>query len=231
MTLILSFTFLPFTELNNNNISTVEAAAKKITLKLTNTKSKKTMYQYLTYEIKANIKDSKLKFSSSNKKVATINKKGIITAKKKGTTTIRIKYGKQTKKVKLTVKQSGKSYSAQRVCDIVNQRLKSVKNRNGEKMTSLPDLMKQGLKDGRITKAEYKKYYPTAGAGYFIYYIGTDLNSAITISGQRLKNESQIADYIIGFYEFSLDKYYYVQCKGKVNIDGKVYYKFQLHRS
>jgi len=229
MTLILSFTFAPFAELNHNNIATVEAATMK--LRLTNTESKKTMYQYLTYEIKANIKDSKIKFSSSNKKVATINKKGVVTAKKKGTTIITVKYGKQSKKVKLTVKASGKNYSPKRVCQIANQRLKNTRNKNGEKLTYIPDDLKAMLKRGEITKKEYNKYYPTDGTGYFIYYIRPGFDNATDITGQRLKNESQIAEYLVGFYRAGDEKYFYVAYGGKVNIRGTVYYKFQLHRA
>ncbi|SDB01617.1 glycerophosphodiester phosphodiesterase family protein [Eubacterium oxidoreducens] len=42
-------------------------------------------------------------FSSSNKSVATVSKKGVITAKKRGTTTITIKSDYETKKITLTV--------------------------------------------------------------------------------------------------------------------------------
>ena len=43
-------------------------------------------------------------YGSSNKKVATVNKNGMITAKKKGTATITVKSRKITEKVKITVK-------------------------------------------------------------------------------------------------------------------------------
>ena len=46
----------------------------------------------------------KVTFKTSNKKVATVNKKGKIKAKKKGKATITVKCGKKTKKVKVTVK-------------------------------------------------------------------------------------------------------------------------------
>ncbi len=46
---------------------------------------------------------SKAKFSSSNKKVATVNKNGVITAKKPGTAKIKVKVGNKTFTVKVTV--------------------------------------------------------------------------------------------------------------------------------
>ena len=48
---------------------------------------------------------AKAKFTSSNKKVATVNAKGVVTAKKAGKTTITVKAGKYTKKVTITVKK------------------------------------------------------------------------------------------------------------------------------
>ena len=46
----------------------------------------------------------KISYSSSNKKVATVSKSGVITAKKKGKATITVKAGKKTVKIKVTVK-------------------------------------------------------------------------------------------------------------------------------
>ena len=51
----------------------------------------------------------KISFKSSNKKIATVNKKGKIVAKKKGTAYITVKAGKISKKVKVVVKN--KSYN------------------------------------------------------------------------------------------------------------------------
>ncbi|MGN8888509.1 Ig-like domain-containing protein [Blautia sp. HCP28S3_G10] len=48
--------------------------------------------------------NQKITYSSSNKKVATVTKKGVIKAKKKGKTTITVKAGKKTVKIKIKVK-------------------------------------------------------------------------------------------------------------------------------
>ncbi|MCM1904438.1 Ig-like domain-containing protein [Blautia sp. MB18-30] len=46
----------------------------------------------------------KVTYSSSNKKIATVNSSGVITGKKKGTAYITVKSGKIRKKVKVVVK-------------------------------------------------------------------------------------------------------------------------------
>ena len=45
----------------------------------------------------------KVTYSTSNKSIATVNAKGVITAKKKGTVTITVKSGKKKVKVKVKV--------------------------------------------------------------------------------------------------------------------------------
>ena len=45
----------------------------------------------------------KVTYSSSNKKIVTVNSKGVITGKKKGTAYITVKSGKIRKKVKVVV--------------------------------------------------------------------------------------------------------------------------------
>lgn len=68
-------------------------------------KKGKTITSYIcTQEIaKLKVSGSKYKWKSSNKKVATVSSKGIVTAKKKGKTTITAKKGKTTYKCKLIV--------------------------------------------------------------------------------------------------------------------------------
>lgn len=95
--------------------STVEAATKptKITLNAT----KKTLYvgEKFTLKVKS-VKPAKaskaVKYTTSNKKVATVTAKGVVTAKKKGTATITVtskSNKKATAKCKVTVKQQVKS--------------------------------------------------------------------------------------------------------------------------
>lgn len=76
----------------------VEAAQPKLN------KTKMTMYEGQKKTLKVN-KKAKVKWSSSNKKVAIVNKKGQVFAKKKGTTIIKAKIGKRVIKCKVTVKK------------------------------------------------------------------------------------------------------------------------------
>lgn len=55
--------------------------------------------------------DAKIKWSSSNKKIATVSAKGLVTAKKKGKATITAKAGKKKYTCTVTVKQPVKSVS------------------------------------------------------------------------------------------------------------------------
>ena len=68
-------------------------------------KKGRTVTAYICTQELARLKvsGSKYKWTSSNKKVATVSSKGIVTAKKKGKTTITAKKGKTTYKCKLVV--------------------------------------------------------------------------------------------------------------------------------
>ena len=81
---------------------------KTTTKKITGIKSAIKLKKGKTYKLKpkkvpANC-DYKISYNSSNKKVATVTSKGVITARKKGSTTITIKSGKISVKCKVTVK-------------------------------------------------------------------------------------------------------------------------------
>lgn len=78
-------------------------AAKKVKLN----KSSISLYIKKTYTLKLlNIKKKpKVKWSTSNKKIATVSSKGKITAKKAGKCNIYAKYGKKKYKCKITVKK------------------------------------------------------------------------------------------------------------------------------
>lgn len=77
---------------------TAEAAA----VKLSKSKASLTIGQELDLELKGY--SGAVKWSSSNKKVATVNKNGLVKAKKKGSTVITAKAGKKKYKCKVTVK-------------------------------------------------------------------------------------------------------------------------------
>ncbi|MCD7841998.1 MAG: Ig-like domain-containing protein [Lachnospiraceae bacterium] len=86
---------------------TVQKSAVKTT-KITVPSKTVSIKKGKTYTIKPVISPitsvQKVTYSSSNKKVATVNSKGKITAKKKGTATITVKSGSKSVKIKVTVK-------------------------------------------------------------------------------------------------------------------------------
>lgn len=90
------------------NLSETNIKPRKITLKskakLSLKKGKKSTIKYTVYP--SNATNKKVTFKSSDKKVATVTKKGVIQAKGKGKTTITIitASGKIKKKVQVTVK-------------------------------------------------------------------------------------------------------------------------------
>lgn len=82
------------------------AASKKIQLRKDSITLKcGDTYRQKLYDSKGNVIDtSQLKFSSSDKAVATVGSKGLIKAKKAGTATITVKYKGKTYKSEVTVK-------------------------------------------------------------------------------------------------------------------------------
>lgn len=85
------------TSLKVINKATGKKAAKKITLK----RKAKLSLSAVTAPVTSK---EKVTFASSNKKVATVTSKGVVTAKKKGTAVITVKSGKKSVKIKVRVK-------------------------------------------------------------------------------------------------------------------------------
>ena len=86
---------------------TVQKTAVKTT-KITGIASKATLKKGKKLTLKPVISPitslQKVTYTTSNKKVATVTAKGVITAKKKGTATITVKSGSKSKKIKIKVK-------------------------------------------------------------------------------------------------------------------------------
>ena len=79
------------------NVSTGKKVSSKVSLKCKQTLKLAATVSPITSK-------EKVKYSSSNKKVASVSSKGVIKAKKKGKATITVKSGKKTYKIKVTVK-------------------------------------------------------------------------------------------------------------------------------
>lgn len=75
----------------------------KVTLDLAGKKTK-------TYQLKVKGASGKVTWKTSNKKVATVSKKGKVTVRKKGTAVITAKVNKKTLKCKITVKNTHKHH-------------------------------------------------------------------------------------------------------------------------
>ena len=89
---VLSFSILPTTNIN---------AASKVKL----SKTKTTIYVGKTVTLKLKNNKKKVKWTTSNKKIATVSKKGKVKGKKAGKVTITAKVGKKKYKCKITVKK------------------------------------------------------------------------------------------------------------------------------
>ncbi len=96
LALVLSLSLLPATG--------VSAASKKVKLN----KTKATIYVGKTVKLKVKNTKKKVKWSTSNKKVATVTKKGKVKGKKAGKATITAKVGKKKYKCKIKVKAKKK---------------------------------------------------------------------------------------------------------------------------
>ena len=72
-----------------------------------------------SYSLNYPLKNVKIKWSSSNKKVATV-KKGVVFAKRTGKATIKAKYKGKTYKCKVTVKKNAKPLKAKSLNEVLN---------------------------------------------------------------------------------------------------------------
>ncbi len=97
---LITGTFAPVLPVSDYAL-TVEAKAKKPKL----SKAKITLSTGETFKLTVKNASGKFKFSSSNKKVASVDKKGVITAKKNGSTKITAKVGKKKLTCKVSVKK------------------------------------------------------------------------------------------------------------------------------
>lgn len=145
-------------------------------------------------------------------------------AKTKSSKKPKEKTDKKKKKSKKPKKK--KSYSPSKVVKLATKRVKAMGK------IYIPDDLKKMVKEGKITKKEYKECYPTDGAGYLEYYVAADLNDARDISGTvQFKSESDIAKDIAKMYRALPQKYFYIKYHGTVMYGSKKCYVFYCYRA
>lgn len=110
-----------------SNVTTVEAAGK-----VRINKKKVTIYTGKTVKLKIKGTTKRAKWISSNKKVATVNKKGQVKGKKAGKATITAKVGKKKYKCKVIVKKKKNSIN---MTGTVTNKIEYITNRCAFKYT------------------------------------------------------------------------------------------------
>lgn len=125
----------------------------KLSVSVSNTIYAKSKAQISAKYNKKNV-TKRATYKSSNKKIASVNKKGVIKAVKKGTATITVKYNKKAVKIKIKVKKATTKLTAK----VGKKTVKFVAN-SGIVAGKLK------TKKGYITElpVAYKKGYETVG--------------------------------------------------------------------
>lgn len=92
--------------------------------------------------------------------------------------------------------------------------------------------LKDNLRAGKITKEEFKEYYPLDGLedSYYSVYVNADLSRAATTSGRRLKSENKIAEYIADMLLLEEDTIFNIRYVGTVRQSGERFYEFRCYR-
>lgn len=151
----------------------------KLSVSVSNTIYAKSKAQISAKYNKKNV-TKRATYKSSNKKIASVNKKGVIKAVKKGTATITVKYNKKAVKIKIKVKKATPKLTAK----VGNKTVKFVAN-SGIVAGKLK------TKNGYITElpVAYKKGYETVGwySGKTEYYYGSKISKNVTLTPKYKK--------------------------------------------
>ena len=88
------------------------------------------------------------------------------------------------------------------------------------------------LAEGQITQEEYNEYYPYDGLedSYYSVFVETDLSKASTISGELLRTEDGIAEYIAGMLALETGPYFAISYAGIYEGTSGDFYEFRCHR-
>ena len=151
LSLFLSIALIPTTGVS---------AAQKVKLN----KTKATIYVGKTVTLKVKNNKDKVKWSSSNKKVATVSSKGKVKGKKAGKITITAKVGKKKYKCKITVKKKVVQSNS-------NYENNNGGNNNSENNTQyVPISVKEKIINACKTYGKYKYSSNSDGDYYYLGY-------------------------------------------------------------
>lgn len=131
---------------------TVEAASVKL-----NT-TKKTVYVGEAFTLKLSGTKKKIKWSSTNKNVASVDSKGRVTTKKAGTVKIKAKVGNKTYSCKVTVKNYSKSKVSASIEKLDKRIVVTFKNKNSYAVRLVPTVTFYKSNGKKINKTSNFNY-------------------------------------------------------------------------
>ena len=168
--------------------ATAQAATQKYTIsvKKKTVKKKKTIKVGTKMKLtvkngKKKLNPKKVKFKSSNKKVATVSKKGVIAAKKAGKTTITIKYKKKSAKITLTIKKTTKKAKKTINLNDISKNNNEHNQTEANKDSVIIDGITFNIQTENLTNI-----------GGIDELLGTQLNGVVTISTDKNINTNEI---------------------------------------
>ena len=136
---------------SNNNMDIIKAQTKELNVSVPTKQVK------VGKQISLKVKEEDVTFSSSDREVANVSTTGVITGKKAGTTTIKVKCsGYKTYSCKITVKKNGRKPSLPVALDEVKLTSAKLEEDKSGNMT-YSAVVKNTAKKGTVKKVEY--YY------------------------------------------------------------------------
>lgn len=143
-----------------------------------------------------------------------------------GKTTVSANKKHTSKKQASKKKKSSGKYNPKRVAAL------AVKMCEKKGMITTEKNLKNLLDTGKITKEEYDEYYPLDGMenSYYSVFINVNLKKATTISGERLKSEKAIADYIAGMMLLEENPLFNIKYVGVYKTSKEKFYEFRCYR-
>ena len=155
-----------------------------------------TLYRGGTFRLAVKYPTSKVKWSSSNKKVATINSKGIVIAKKNGKTTITAKMRGRKLRCSVVVKSAPAPATPAPSTPVPSTPAPSTPAPSSNPVVNTP-----GTTTPSQPSTEHTHDWKLDGDIPITYYCGEPLRYVCTSCGQMFKNHDDIADHLDSYLE------------------------------